>query len=206
MKKIKAVIFDAGGVIHESNSVVTDDLVKELALEETVLKQIWKTQIPLLGAGEVDEVEFWKQLRENYDVRQVELAENLLGRAFTKALKPHTEVLDLVEQLKEHGISVAILSNTIEPHARALHEAGLYKPFDRLFLSHEVGMRKPGEQIYKHVLKELAVEPKEAVFIDDDPENVQGAEKVRINGIVFTSPEQLSKDLQALLPELTLSK
>ncbi len=42
----------------------------------------------------------------------------MLGRAFGEAIKPHTPILELVKELGESGIKLAILSNTIEPHAK----------------------------------------------------------------------------------------
>jgi len=205
MSEIKAVIFDAGGVLHESNSAVSDDLVNELSLEQKTLDDIWHNQIPLLGSGKIDEAEFWRQVHAEHGVRQVEVAENLLGRAFTEALLPHAEVIALIAELGNKGIKLAVLSNTIEPHAKALREAGLYNGFDQVFLSHEVGLRKPDPKIYQYVLDKLGVQPPESVFIDDDATNVEVAVKLGINGITYTNPEQLVADLSHLIPNLGLS-
>ena len=65
-------------------------------------------------------------------------------------------------------------------------------------------MRKPAEDIYQYALKELALKPEQAVFIDDDPENVEAANKVGINGIIYSNPDQLKNDLSQFIPELTL--
>lgn len=199
MSKIEAVIFDAGGVLHESNSVVTDDLVQELGLEQETLKKIWANQIPLLGSGKIDEAEFWKQVSSEHGIRQVEVAENLLGRAFTEALRAHVPVIELIKELGTSGVKLAVLSNTIEPHAKALRDAGLYDGFDYLFLSHEVGMRKPDAAIYEHALAELGTSPEATVFVDDDPENVEAAEALGIKGIVFTDTEKAVTELRSLV-------
>lgn len=199
MSKFEAVIFDAGGVLHESNSVVTDDLVQELGLEQETLKSIWAKQIPLLGSGKIDETEFWRQVSNEHGIRQVGVAENLLGRAFTEALKSHAPVLELIKELGSNGVKLAVLSNTIEPHAKALRDAGLYDGFDYLFLSHEVGMRKPGAAIYQHVLAELGVNPEAAIFVDDDTENVEAAEALGIKGVVFTDTDKATAELRSLV-------
>lgn len=199
MSKIEAVIFDAGGVLHESNSVVTDDLVQELGLEQETLKKIWANQIPLLGSGKIDEAEFWRQVSNEHGIRQVEVAENLLGRAFTEALKSHAPIIKLIKELGSNGVKLAVLSNTIEPHAKALREAGLYDGFDYLFLSHEVGMRKPNVAIYEHALEELGTKPEATVFVDDDPENVEAAEALGIKGVVFTDTHKVVTELRSLV-------
>ena len=199
MSKIEAVIFDAGGVLHESNSVVTDDLVQELGLEQEILKSIWSNQIPLLGSGKIDEAEFWRQLSGEHGIRQVDVAENLLGRAFTEALKSHAPVLELIKELGMNGVKLAVLSNTIEPHAKALRDAGLYDGFDYLFLSHEVGMRKPDAAIYQHALDELGTKPAATVFVDDDPENVKVAKALGIKGVVFIDPDKTVAKLRSVV-------
>lgn len=199
---IKAVIFDVGGVLHKSNTVVADSLSKELDLDKTTYEAIWANQIPLLGSGKIDEAAFWTQVHERYGVRPVTLEEDLLGKAFAEALEPYTEILNLVQDLHRQGITLAILSNTIEPHAKALRGAGYYNNFDKVFLSHEIGMRKPDPAIYTYVLQELGVGPHEAVFIDDDPVNVVAAQSVGMRGIVFESPTQVVADVQALVPTL----
>jgi epoxide hydrolase-like predicted phosphatase len=205
-KAIKAVIFDAGGVLHESNSAVQGDLLNTLNLNEDTLRSIWENQIPLLGSGQIDEANFWQQLSKEYGIRPVSSEENLLGRSFKDTLKPHIEVTGLVRELGSRGLKLAVLSNTIEPHARALREVGQYEGFDRLFLSHEVGLRKPDPAIYEYALSELAVQPNETVFIDDDKTYLEAARALGINGIVFSSAVQLVGELGQYIPNLEFPK
>lgn len=205
MANVKAAIFDAGGVLHQSNSALEDDLAKELGLGQEDLRRIWEKQIPLLVSGRIDETEFWRQIEAEYGIRRVDVAENLLGRAFEKALAPHTEVLALVKDLRRRGVQLAVLSNTIEPHAKVLRESGQFEEFDKIFLSHEIGMRKPDPAIYKYVVNELKVLPQETAFIDDDKANVEAARALGANGILYDSPEQLAADLQNLIPPIRSS-
>ncbi|QQS22100.1 HAD family phosphatase [Candidatus Saccharibacteria bacterium] len=202
MSKIETVIFDAGGVLHESNSAVTEDLANELGLSKETLAQIWAEQIPLLGSGKIDETEFWQQVSEKHGLRQVGVDENLLGRAFIEQLVPFAEVRTIVKDLGELGIKTAVLSNTIEPHAKALREAGLYDDFGIVLLSHEIGLRKPHKDIYEYALETLGAKADQTIFIDDDPENAQAATSVGMHGITFTSPDQLRERLKELIPEL----
>ncbi len=202
MSKIETVIFDAGGVLHENNSAVTKDLTDELGIDKEVLSQIWAEEIPLLGSGKVDESEFWQLVSKKHGLRNIDLSENLLGRAFIEQLVPFVEVSKLVHDLGKLGINTAVLSNTIEPHAKALREAGLYDGFDMVLLSHEIGLRKPSSDIYEYALDVLKADPEKTIFIDDDPENAQAASQVGIRGITFVNPEQLENDLKQLIPEL----
>jgi putative hydrolase of the HAD superfamily len=199
MSKIEAVIFDVGGVLHESNSALDDDLFQELGITPDMLKAMRTNEIALLGSGEIDEKVFWGQVRTNYGVRAVEVEENLLGRAFSEAIKPHTSILELVRELGGSGVKLAILSNTIEPHAKALKEAGIYDGFDYVLLSHELGMRKPDTAIYERTLETLGTQPETTIFIDDDPLNVEAAQALGINGVVYKDAEEVIREVRSLL-------
>jgi HAD superfamily hydrolase (TIGR01509 family) len=55
--------------------------------------------------------------------------------------------------------------------------------FDALFLSYEIGIHKPDEGIYTHVLKYANLKPSECVFIDDSLPNIEAAALIGIAGI-----------------------
>lgn len=197
MSKIETVIFDAGGVLHETNSAVINGLVRDLGLTSDVLRTIWAEQIPLLGSGKIIEEEFWYQVSDKHGVRKVDTSENLLGRYFAQELKPHLRIAELVHKLGTDGMKLAVLSNTIEPHARALRDAGLYDDFDQVFLSYEMGHRKPAPEIYQLALDSLGGEPGSMLFIDDDPHNVGVAKQLGMDGIVFDNEAQAVEEILA---------
>jgi putative hydrolase of the HAD superfamily len=201
---IKAVLFDVGGVLHESDTAVGDDLQQELGLTSIQIKEIWADQIFRMGKGKLDEPAFWEELKEKYDIRQVNPSEHLLSRAFARELKQNTRVLDIARNIDQAGLKTAVLSDTNALHAKVLENAGSYEPFKYRFLSHELGMRKPDPRIYKKALSVLEVRPEESIFIDDNSDNVVAAEKLGINGIVFKDTNQFVAELAALLPGVDL--
>ncbi len=199
MTKINTVIFDVGGVLIKQDAVMAEDLTHELDLDQTTLKHIFANQIARLGSGKIDESEFWQQLTKEYGVRPVDVSENLLGRAFAKNLEAHVKIMQLVKELGVSDYQLVVLSNTIEAHAKELKAAGVYDDFDRLFLSHEVGLRKPDPEIYKYVLNSLNVIPEATLFIDDDTKNVEAAKALGMNGIVFTNEDQVVVNIRQAL-------
>ena len=52
-----------------------------------------------------------------------------------------------------------------------------------------VGMIKPDAGIYQCLFDKYILNPKECVFIDDRPENIEGGRKLGMEGIVFTDYE-----------------
>jgi len=71
--------------------------------------------------------------------------------------------------------------------------------FDRLFVSHKMGLIKPAPAYFHHVLYGLWASPTNCVFIDDRAENVRSAQNLGINGLVFESIDKLKSDLQTIL-------
>lgn len=202
MRKIQTVIFDVGGVLHEStDAAVMSDLRIELGISQDVLASILNKEMILLGSGKIDENEFWDSVSVEYGLRKVDIKENLLSRIFVKNIIPILETRKIVDDLSKIGIKTAILSNTIEPHAKALREANLYKGFDAVLLSHEIGLRKPNEDAYKYALEALKATSGSTVFVDDDPVNVRAASLAGIHSIVFSNTTQLRGDLRSYIPD-----
>ncbi|MGA9719726.1 MAG: HAD-IA family hydrolase, partial [Acidobacteriaceae bacterium] len=82
--------------------------------------------------------------------------------------------------------------------------------FTCLTWSCELLTAKPDPAIYRHTLEKLGVTPGEAMFIDDISANITAARTLGIDGIQFTTVEQLRRDLEARdlvgklpLPELS---
>lgn len=105
------------------------------------------------------------------------------------------EMYELVSQLKGKNIPIAMLSNIDDRLARLIRDFGLYEPFDPCLLSCEIGLEKPDPKIYDILLKKMNLPAKNIVFVDDRLENVEAAQKMGFDAILFTSQEQLQKEL-----------
>jgi putative hydrolase of the HAD superfamily len=67
-----------------------------------------------------------------------------------------------------------------------------------------VGLHKPQPEIYRLACERLAVEPAEAVFVDDLRENCEGAEAVGMTALLHRDPAETVARLEDLF-ELDLS-
>ena len=81
------------------------------------------------------------------------------------------------------------LSNNNELHWTPLRdEAGLDKRFDHCFISHEIGIMKPNEEAFLHVLKKVGKKAEEFIFFDDNKECIEmacrlGMSAFRVSGV-----------------------
>lgn len=196
---IRAALFDVGGVLHSSEGeYVRKDIAETLGITEEQCVAACEKLQPALHLGKITEAEFWQQFIQLTGAPNPLPEESLWAREFTKRYTVFTDTLDIVEKLKQRGIRVAILSNTMEPHAKVNRQMGIYDPFPDVILSHEVSLAKPDPAMYKLALDRLQVAPEETLFIDDLPENVAAARDVGMHGIVFQNAKQLRQELVSM--------
>lgn len=121
----------------------------------------------------------------------------LVTETYAKHRKAHKSVLRLAYRLSLQ-YHVGIISDTIPEHTHVNRSLGVYKKFHPVILSCEVGLSKPYRAIFRLALRKAHVRPREAVFIDDLPENIAGACRVGMHGIIFKNIRQLKRDLKKL--------
>lgn len=109
------------------------------------------------------------------------------------------EVVAVMQKLRELGHRVVVLSNTNHLHTTFWPQEypEIHQAADHIYLSQELGMRKPEARIYQHVLQAEGFSAQEAVFFDDNAENIEGASQLGITSILVndraTIPEYFAK-------------
>ena len=103
---------------------------------------------------------------------------------------------DLNKTLKAAGIGVYYLSNTNE-HAFEFMTS-TYEVFSYLdggIASYRDGVIKPSADIFELFLSRYGKTAEECVFVDDMPQNVDGAKAVGLHGIVLKNIDDLEDEL-----------
>lgn len=130
--------------------------------------------------GEVSDEDFARQLSDEMGVSLSfeQFAEG--WQAVFVALRP--EVIEIMQKLRAEGHRVVVLSNTNRLHCNywPQHYPEVSAAADHLYLSQDLGMRKPEARIYQHVLSAENTPAEQAVFFDDVEANIVAA---RIEGI-----------------------
>lgn len=189
-----AIIFDLGGVIVDLSVSKTIQAFSDLSgwPAHRIMDAYSKHQeFFAYERGELSDVEFRAMLRRIFSLQvtdaQLDAAWNamLLGVPLKK--------LELIEKLKSE-VSVFVLSNTNNIHIQCvnsmfLNGRTLDDYFHKCYYSHEVGMRKPEIEIYRHVLQDAGLEPARTVFLDDNLENIQAASAVGIKAFHIAHPD-----------------
>ena len=107
-----------------------------------------------------------------------------------------------LRSLRERGYNVYLLSNY--PHT--LFEAH-QKDFEFLpytngrVVSSYLGIMKPDRRIYEELLSKYSLDAEECIFIDDRQVNLDGAQALKINTLLFRNMQQAIDELDKMLSE-----
>jgi 2-haloacid dehalogenase len=105
---------------------------------------------------------------------------------------------DIVRDLAAAGVRLLGLTNwSAETFHHAVPAAPAIGLLEAVLVSGEVGLAKPDPAIFRLLATRFAVDPADAVFVDDSPANVAAAREVGFDGIVFTDAPALRRDLAA---------
>jgi putative hydrolase of the HAD superfamily len=149
--------------------------------------------------GKLTGLEFWQKLLQDAGIAGSDGLVNELNlwdaRMWTTQ---NPAMLAWQLKLKQAGIKTAILSNLGDTVLANIERTFDWLPrFDVLVWSYQLKMAKPDPAIYLHTLRELAVDPAEALFIDDRLENIEAAQSLGMRAIPFSDVAHLRQDLIA---------
>jgi 2-haloacid dehalogenase len=111
---------------------------------------------------------------------------------------PVPGVHEIVDELDERGVPLFAITNfSADLWAPfAAREEAFFARFRDIVVSGHVKMLKPDPAIYRLALDRFGLAPGEALFIDDRPINVHGAEALGMRGQVFTCADDLRRRLE----------
>lgn len=100
-----------------------------------------------------------------------------------------------LKKLKETS-DMALLSNAPKGLVEGLFDAfSLTDIFDKMFVSANLKMVKPNEEIYKYVLSNFENDYDEIFMIDDNLKNLECLPKLNIKGVYFSNAEKMFEEI-----------
>ncbi|NWG13596.1 MAG: HAD family phosphatase [Acidobacteria bacterium] len=117
--------------------------------------------------------------------------------AWNSIILPHTILPeDLVLRISRK-IPLWAISNTNSIHFNYIRQHfPILDHFSGFVVSHEVGALKPDPQIFLAALNKAGVQAEEALFTDDQEENVEAARRLGIRTFRFQDPSHFVAELQ----------
>jgi len=199
MKKVDCIIFDLGGVLIDWNpeyvflDVFKGDREKMKWFFDHVCTHDWNERqdagYPLERAT--------KDLILRFPEHENEIKAfygrwpEMLGGAITETV----DILKTLIDSKKYKV-VALTNWSHETFPIALEKFEFLHWFEGIVVSGEEKTRKPFDDIYHLTLNRFNITAENSVFIDDNERNINAANKLGINSILFKDAVQLSKELQ----------
>ena len=113
---------------------------------------------------------------------------------------PIHETVEIFRELKDHGkLKLYALTNwSAETFPVALELYDFLHWFDGRLVSGEEKVRKPFPEIYKLLIERFDIDPKHAIYVDDNIRNVLPARDMGFVGIHFRTPALFREELKRL--------
>jgi putative hydrolase of the HAD superfamily len=185
---ITDIILDFGGVLYDIDYQKTADAFHSIGFEKF---DKWYSQakqhelFDLLETGKISDVDFYNEVRR---ISQLSLTDSEIQNAWNALLIGlPIKRIELIEKLSTK-YNVYLLSNTNIIHANEFKNEidkiygwnKYHQLFKKLYLSHELQMRKPHIETFEHVIDKNNLNPEKTLFVDDSFQHIEGAQKAGI--------------------------
>jgi epoxide hydrolase-like predicted phosphatase len=196
----RAVIFDFGGVFmktvdYRPRHTWDDRLGLARGSVESIVhgSESWRAA----QLGQISLTDYWADVARQFRLDANELER--LKRDYFSGDQLDSELVAYARELRTRGHIVALLSNDSPALADKLTQLGIADLFDPLIISANIGVMKPDARTYQIILDRIGRKADEAIFIDDMPANIQGAQQVGLHAIHYTTTSNLIPLLEPLL-------
>jgi putative hydrolase of the HAD superfamily len=200
VEQYAGVIFDYGGVLASHQTKEDGERLAQIAgLTPAVFDGLYWSERSGYDKGLMTAEDYWNGIAGRAgttftadQIRRLIETDNASWTHFDEQMYAY------VESLRSAGKRVAVLSNM--PHELGENIKATtrgFTPFHHITLSYEVRSIKPEPEIYEHCLAGLGLAAKDTLFLDDRPENIEGARRLGIDGIEFTSRDEVLPRLRS---------
>lgn len=184
---IRNMIFDMGNVLIDYNpkrliaEFVSDERDALLLYDAIFGGPNWQA----LDAGTMTDGEFIINTLCLLPQRLHAMARKLYGMWHTHYLDI-PEATALVKELKGKGYKLYLLSNASMKWFDYQYDYEAFSYFDGFLISANEKCVKPDRAIYARLFEMFHLVPEECFFVDDRPENIEGAKKAGMDGFALT--------------------
>lgn len=196
---IKNILFDMGNVlIRFDRKLFLDRLEVSEADKDILLREVFaNVEWAQMDRGTKTEETALESMRKRLPQRLHGAAETLTLR-WDEPLVPIEGMYELVEELKEKGYGIYLLSNASYRQHDYWPGIAASRFFDGTLISADVHAVKPQPEIYNLCLEKFGLKAEESFFIDDVGANVEGAVNCGLQGAVFFGDvARLRRELRA---------
>lgn len=200
LKGKENIIFDLGGVLLNIDYNLTSRAFVDLGFDDFDVFYSQKQQTELFDlfeTGKIGSEEFLEKLL----LKIPNVSSGAVSDAWNAMLLdlPQSR-LELLRSLRK-DFRIFLLSNTNQIHEEAFtkiinerYENNVLEDiFEKVHLSHKIGLRKPTQECFNFVLESSDLDPNKTIFIDDSMQHVFGANQIGISGYLLEKGKEITQ-------------
>jgi FMN phosphatase YigB (HAD superfamily) len=194
---IRLILFDLGNVVFDvinrnafqywaQVTPFTEEYFAEHHVPDWIFHQFER--------GELSPVAFHEALIK---YKRVELSFEDFSKGWNSIFgEVYPEVHAALQRIGD-SVFLAALTNTNELHYKvwSIKYADTLKHFNKIFVSCQLGFRKPEERAFRHVQKAFNMKPHEILFFDDLVENIAKANALGMHAVQVSNPTDVTIEL-----------
>ena len=194
--KIRAVIFDFGGVIAEEGfQQGLYAIAEKFGLDRKRFFQLANEAVYNSGyvSGKGSEKDYWNEVREHSGIMAPddELRQEILSRFI-----PRDWMLETIRSMREQGVITAILSDQSDWLDQLNDQYQFFQYFHAVFNSFHLGKTKRDPSIFADILQTLEIPAGEALFVDDNIGHIDRAAAAGLQTHHFEGRDGFMKKLK----------
>ena len=195
----KAIVFDLGNVLVTFNlQEILDDVTNNRQIQKEIMDFYYPSLWNEYDRGMYSKQEMIDLGIEKYPGYQKEI--NHFMNEWIYGLVPIQSTIQLIQDLKEKGYPIYILSNIPKQALDYLQTIEILQPLlKRGIYSYQHQVNKPDIKIYEILMDTYNLAASDILFIDDKKENIETAKQLGMDTIHCTDPNELETQVRKKL-------
>ena len=198
---IRAALFDFGGVILSSPFEAFSRYEREQGLPPGFIRSLNATNPDRNAWARLERSEVgFDEFCDLFEAEAEAAGHAIDARAVISLLagEPRPAMVEAVRRCRQR-LKTACLTNNFVLSEPATDRSELMSLFDLVVESSRVGVRKPDPGFYRMACEQLAIEPHEAVFLDDLGVNLKPARAMGMTTIKVDDPDRAIAELEGVV-------
>jgi HAD superfamily hydrolase (TIGR01549 family) len=200
--RIKAIVFDVGGVLRLSRGKgmnVLERIADMIGVPSDEFKKAYWEHNALSNVENMPWEDLIAKIVQIFDPRvETEQRVRKFVRDYEASRTTNKYLVDLFPRFHALGLKIGILSNATTQLRKWLEDEGIVPLVDVVIISAEIGYQKPHKEAFDILFGRLGLAPGQVIFVDDSAKSLEKASEIGYIPILFKDNEQLNDDLRKL--------
>ena len=188
-----------GGVLlPDENKTMLKKFCKVVKVDYEIVHTMLDEEDANLILGKRSLKEFLTRVRNRFGLELDSFSlQNAWDKVYVESTPINFEILDFIKKAKKK-YQYALTTNIYDSTAQINQRRKIFYPFKPVLLSCRIGIAKPDIRIFARAIREMGIEGKECLLIDDKEANIKAGKEFGMKTILYKDNKQLFKDLKKL--------